>query len=238
MSNIYVLKEYYTQYLEKIRGNSNSTIKHYLGALDFISTYLSQKKKIQNTIYEVTNLNDLQIIKEYLYQDPTFIDKDNRGHRMYSAGLNNYLRFAYGENFNMLHENIELMDVVIPRSEEIVHTIKQYKRSSIIKNQTIEYSGYLCEIDSQHKTFIADKTNQPYMEGHHAIPMKTQSQFSNSLDVYANIICLCPICHRQLHYGLCEDKTELLKKIYFSRSERLYNSGLKVSQKEFIDLAI
>lgn len=64
-----------------------------------------------------------------------------------------------------------------------------------------------------------------------------QDKFKSSIDVYANIICLCPICHRQLHYGLCEDKTKLLKEIYFSHSERLYHSGLRISQREFIDLA-
>lgn len=238
MSDIYVLKEYYMQYLKKIRGNSSSTITHYLSALDVISSYLIQKQKIRTTIYEITDLNNLQIIKEDLYQDPVFVDKDERGHRMYSAGLNNYCRFASGENFVSIQDRIPLMDITVPRNEQTLHTIEEFKRSSILKNQTIESAGYLCEINIQHQTFISANTNHPFMEGHHAIPMKMQSQFKNSLDVYANIVCLCPICHRQLHYGLCEDKEEMLKKIYFSRSERLYHSGLKISQREFIDLAI
>lgn len=238
MSNIYVLKEYYTQYLKKIRGTSSSTIAHYLSALDVISVYLVQKHKLRNSIYEITNLYDLQMLKEDLYCDPVFVEKDERGHRMYSAGLNNYCRFASGKNFVLIHERISFMDIPVPHNEQALHTSSQFKRSSIIKNQTIESAGYLCEINAQHQTFIAAANNHPYMEGHHAIPMKKQNMFQNSLDVYANIICLCPICHRQLHYGLCVDKTELLKKIYYLRSKRLCHSGIRVSQSEFIDLAM
>lgn len=238
MSNVYVLKEYYTQYLKKIRGNSSSTITHYISALDIISSYLTQKQKIKDSIYEITNLDDLQILKESLYNDPVFIEKDERGHRMYSAGLNNYCRFASGENFSLINEQIPLMDFPIPPNGQVLHTSNEFKRSSIIKNQTIEAAGYLCEINTDHQTFIAASNNHPYMEGHHAVPMKKQALFQNSLDVYANIVCLCPICHRQLHYGLCEDRTELLKKIYYLRSERLYRSGIKISQSEFINLAL
>ena len=68
--------------------------------------------------------------------------------------------------------------------------------------QSIESAKYECEINSKHKTFTAKSTGMPYMEGHHMLPMKYQDRFKSSLDVYANIICLCPICHRLLHYGV------------------------------------
>lgn len=238
MSDLYILKEYYTQYLKKIRGNSSSTVKHYLGALDTISSYLAEQGKIRTMIYEITDINNLQIIKEYLSRDPNFMEQDERGHRMYSAGLNNYCRFAEGDTFVEIRDRISLMDIAVPRSDLTTHTTKEYTRSSIIKNQTIESVRFLCEINAQHQTFISASTNHPYMEGHHAIPMRVQEQFENSLDVYANIICLCPTCHRKLHYGLCEDKVEMLEKIYFTRSKRLFQSGLEISQNEFVDLAI
>lgn len=212
MPNVYALKEYYTQYLKKIRSNSASTITHYISALDVISSYLTQKQKIKNSIYEITNLEDLQLLRESLYNDPFFVEKDERGHRMYSAGLNNYCRFASGENFSLIREEIPLMDFPVPRNEQVLHTSNAFKRSSIIKNQVIETAGYLCEINVDHQTFIAAANNRPYMEGHHAVPMKKQALFQNSLDVYANIVCLCPICHRQLHYGLCEDRQNSSKR--------------------------
>lgn len=198
--------------------------------------YLSAQQKIQATIYEITDLNYLQVIKNDLFQDPHFIDKYERGHRMYSAGLNNYCRFASGNSFVDMKEHISLMDFIIPRSDLIIQRAETYRRSSIIKNQVIESVGYICELDPLHQTFISESTNQLYMEGHHIIPMKMQKLFDNSLDVYANIICLCPICHRQLHFGLREDKIALLIKIYSARSERLHNCGLKISQKQLTDL--
>lgn len=143
MSDFFVLREYYVQYLKKIRGNSSSTIQHYLGALDTISSYLSAQQKINTTIYEITELNNLQTIKDDLFQDPHFIEKDERGHRMYSAGLNNYCRFASGDNFIYIKEHISLMDFVIPRSDLIIQKTETYKRSSIIKNQVIESVGYM-----------------------------------------------------------------------------------------------
>lgn len=72
------------------------------------------------------------------------------------------------------------------------------------------------------------------MEGHHAIPMKKQESFDVSLDVYANIICLCPICHRLLHYGEDCDKDNLLNKIYYDRADRLASSGIRLSKEEFV----
>ena len=66
----------------------------------------------------------------------------------------------------------------------------------------MEIAEYKCEISPQHITFTSKNTGHFYMEGHHAIPMRHQDKFTKSLDVYANIVCLCPICHRLLHYGI------------------------------------
>lgn len=238
MSETYILKEYYIQYLKKIRNNSLTTIKHYVGALDTISSYLVRKQQINSSIYEIVDLSNLQAIKEDLYQDFMFVDKDERGHRMYSAALNNYFRFASGETFLSLQDKLFVMDIAIPRSNKRLQLVELPSRSTIIKNQVIMSSGYTCEISNDHKTFIADSTKQPYMEGHHSIPMNKQDNFNNNLDVYANVVSLCPICHRLLHYGTCDEKTEMLKKIYRLRSDRLYNCGIKVSQDEFINFSL
>lgn len=238
LSETYILKEYYIQYLKKIRGNSLTTIKHYLSALDVISSYLVKKQQIKTSLYEIVDLSDLQIVKENLCQDIIFVEKDERGHRMYTAALNNYYRFASGETFFSIQDKLLVMDIAIPKSDKRLQLVESVNRSSIIKNQVIMSSGYMCEINNEHKTFIADSTKQPYMEGHHSIPMNKQDSFNNSLDVYANIISLCPICHRLLHYGICEEKTEILKKIYYLRADRLYNSGLKISQSDFINFSL
>lgn len=238
MPILYALKEYYIKYLEEIRVNSKTTVNHYLSALKIISEYLVQRKYIENSIYEITRLDRLQFIKEALYQDPAFVEKDERGHRMYSAAFNNYFRFASGEGLSKNSDDIQIMDIPIPKSDKIEQVVQTPIRSSIIKDQIIIVSGYTCEINKNHKTFITNTTMKPYMEGHHIIPMNRQDKFENSLDVYANIVSLCPICHRLLHYGICEEKTEFLEKIYSMRSDRLYNSGLKISKDDFMGISL
>ena len=63
---------------------------------------------------EIQDIGELKIIKTYLYNNPEFVDLDKRGHRMYSAGLNNYCKFANGEEFENIKEKVEILDTEIP----------------------------------------------------------------------------------------------------------------------------
>lgn len=236
--NEYVLMTYYIKYLKEIRKVSDSTVKHYQEALKYISKYLIQKEKLQQTIYEIQDIRELEIIKKYLYTDPDFMALDKRGHQMYSAGFNNYYKFASGQGFADIHQQIEVMDIEIPVAEKQKSSIETWKRFTIIKIQSIESAGYQCEVNPAHNTFIAKSTGHPYMEGHHALPMKYQNKFSKSLDVYANIVCLCPICHRLLHYGIESEKESVINKIYYDRADRLAASGIKISKADFSSLVL
>lgn len=218
---------------EKFRNPPLITIR---SAIKLISKLLIENHKVENTVYEIKDIGDLEIIKDYLYHEPQFIDLDERGHRMYSAALNNYLKFAKGEEFSEIKDKVILLDGKIPVGEKETISSVRWKRSSIIKNQVIEMADYLCEMDKEHKTFISEKTKHSYMEGHHAIPMLLQEKFDSSLDIYANVVCLCPICHRLLHYGIKSEKQNLLSKIYAERGDRLANSGIRLSRDEFLEL--
>lgn len=237
MTNISILKEYYARYLKEVRGNSDSSVNHYLGALQTISKYLIEKGKIVNTIYEIDNIGTLEVIREYLFQQPDFIDKNERGKRMYSAGLNNYIRFAEGTEFKEAGDKKRFLDMEIPLGEELISSSIRWKRNGIVKRQAIEIADNKCEVDSKHITFLAETTMKPYMEGHHAVPMKEQRRFNVSLDVYANIVCLCPTCHRLLHYGELRKKKEVLEQIYIERDKRLQCSGIVLTRDEFIAIA-
>jgi len=237
MKTQYVLLEYYTRYLREIKKLKESSINHYMNAMNVISKFLKERGKVQTSIYEVTDLNELEILREYVFNDPDFIVKDRTGHQMYSAGFNNYYRFADGEDFTSDARNIALMDVEVPATEQMTTSTNMWKRSTIIKRQSIESAGYLCEMNNGHETFLRESNHKPYMEGHHALPIHLQNEFSQSLDVYANIVCLCPVCHRKLHYGLKDDKKLILYQIYTDRFQRLANSGIHVSKDEFVKLA-
>lgn len=238
MSDYNVLKEYYVRYLRDIRGAKESTINHYLGALNTISKYLRDNGKIENVIYEIANLGELEIIKEYLFTQPDFLAKDQRGNQMYSAGMNNYIRFAKGEEFSSIREHIEQLDIEVPVASQTRVNSSRWLRNEIVKKQAMEYADYQCEVDSRHETFVSAATMKPYMEGHHAIPLQHQPVFSVSLDVYANIVCLCPVCHRMLHYGIKNDKMVVLNSLYNERADRLAKSGIRLSKDEFVENAI
>ena len=233
MNQNYILMEYYIRYLRNVRKVSESSERHYTQALRTISKMLVEKGKICDSIYEVRDINELNVLKEYLYSEPDFISLDERGHRMYSAGFNNYFKFASGDGFSGVENDMRVMDIEISKRERNTIVVEYWKRSSIIKTQSIKAASYKCELDNEHTTFVAKSTGEQYMEGHHAIPMKQQDNFDVSLDVYANIICLCPICHRLLHYGEDEAKETVMDKIYFTRADRLASSGIRLSRDEF-----
>lgn len=237
MSDFNVLKEYYIRYLKQVRGNSDSSVNHYIGALQTISKYLVERGKLVSTIYEIDNIRELEIIREYLYQQPDFVEKNERGRRMYSAGLNNYIRFAEGVEFEESGEKVRIMDFAVPVGKKADIHATEWRRNGIIKKQAIEIAQYKCEVDPGHVTFIAAATMKPFMEGHHAVPMKAQGMFNVSLDVYANIVCLCPICHRLLHYGEQSQKKEALEQIYIARDDRLQNSGIRLNKDQFLCIA-
>lgn len=194
-------------------------------------------------IYEIMDLQTLSETRELLFADADFVELNNRGQRMYSAGLNNYYRFASGEGFtevctgNNSLKKMELMDMpIVPEDPRIVQKT-EWNRSNILREQAFMFAGFACEIDQKHESFIAEKTKKAYMEGHHAIPMNNQLQFNCSLDVYANIVCLCPICHRKIHYGIKKDRIRMMDILYGKRADRLANSGIRLSRTEFVKYA-
>lgn len=232
-----VLKEYYSRYLMDIRGLKVSSVCHYFDALNNISRRLKEKNLINENIYEVADIEQLYMLRDILFEDSNFVEANERGKRMYSAALNNYCRFAEGQGFNTI-KKLDALDMPVPPESAIVVEKEIWKRSGILRTQALEMADYKCEMESKHLTFVASSTHKPYMEGHHALPMNLQSKFEVSLDVYANIICLCPVCHRKIHLGLKEDRIDMAKRIYDLRAERLENSGLKMDEQQFIEMAI
>lgn len=233
-----VLKEYYARYLRDVRGLSESSVNHYFDALNNISRRLKEKGLIQQSIYEIADNDRLDTVREVLYADPEFIALNERGKRMYSAGLNNYCRFTKGEGFHEIRSAVSKLDVPVEPEAAVVIEQTVWRRSGILRTQAIEMAGYACEINSTHQTFVSGSTNKPYMEGHHAVPMNAQDHFKVSLDVYANIVCLCPICHRKIHYGILDDRVDMIRQIYDQRVSRLAKSGIEISRDDFVEVAL
>jgi len=110
------------------------------------------------------------------------------------------------------------------------------KRDPLVALNAKKNSHFMCEIDSNHKTFIAASSNNNYVEAHHLIPIGFQKKFIYSLDVEANIVSLCPNCHQSIHFAKQEIKEILVSKLYKSRFERLKSCNLYIELKDLISL--
>lgn len=234
----YALKDYYANHLRTVRGLKESTVKHYFEGLRKVSQILLEGNIIKESIYEIGNLDELENCISILKMDNKFLELDKRGHQMYSAAVNNYMRFAEGDDFFKSEYSFEQIDIPLIVKEEKMIYSEVRSRSSIIKLQSLKASKYECEIDHNHRTFTAKSNHEQYMEGHHLIPLNAQQEFKHSLDNYANIVCLCPICHRLLHYGVEEEKKEYLNNLYENRYTRLCHSGIEISRNDFLELTL
>ncbi|WP_331283392.1 HNH endonuclease [Exiguobacterium sp. KJ 601] len=97
---------------------------------------------------------------------------------------------------------------------------------------TLIDAGFLCEFDASHSTFISRVSDRNYVEAHHLIPLGCQEHFLNSLNVRANVVSLCPVCHRLLHHGKFPEKKVLLDHLFVVRQARLECSGIFTTAKE------
>jgi 5-methylcytosine-specific restriction protein A len=105
----------------------------------------------------------------------------------------------------------------------------RYARNGKKSAEALVTAGFACEYDSTHDTFTSAKHGNRYVEGHHLIPMSAQSTFLANLDVRANIVSLCPTCHRLLHHGITGDKTPILAKLLGERTPALLAKGINVN---------
>ncbi|QIH76409.1 hypothetical protein GTN31_08535 [Macrococcoides canis] len=116
----------------------------------------------------------------------------------------------------------------------IVNNIKRYKRNLLEVRKAKDSANYTCEFDSNHVTFQNSFDNKPFIEAHHLIPMATQGLFEYNIDFADNIICLCPNCHRRIHYGVKSDKSEMVQKFFKERKDKIeyFNVNVKYNDLE------
>lgn len=100
-----------------------------------------------------------------------------------------------------------------------------------IGKEAIQDGHYKCAIDGGHTTF-AKRDGSQYMEAHHLVPMDKQRLYKYKLDTKANIVPLCPNCHRMLHYGKFVDIEPILSKLYNDRKDILFLSGIDVTEDQ------
>lgn len=231
-----MLQEFFKRYV-RLKGLSERTVGHYVTGINSINVILEKYNFPIKNIFEIKTVTDLEAIKLFLLSNTEFQEKNRIGHNMYSVSFRHFCEFVCGD-YEFFNNNIQRMDIVAEKPPIVTSTTTSYRRNQIIVDQSLEGAGYCCEHNSEHQTFIAKSTNHAYMEGHHLIPMKHQDNFDCSIDVYANIVCLCPICHKLLHYGQTKEKSFVAESLYEKRQARLIQSGIDISKHDFLRLVI
>jgi 5-methylcytosine-specific restriction enzyme A len=225
----------------KLGANS---IGKYSNAIDTISSELEGYGLSKINLF---NISDTGFI-ETILKNPVFQRKNEKGHSMYSTALKHFKKFIEyyydpelqaellkeeQEFEKYLTENpavvskgyIEDKPKVKP-SHRSVNNQKVWSRNPKYASEAVAYADYLCEFDNNHQHFISKFNQKNYVEAHHLIPMQYQEQFDCSLDIHANIVSICLVCHKKIHFGLFEDKKDILDKLFNSRKERLKLTGI------------
>lgn len=113
---------------------------------------------------------------------------------------------------------------------------RQVAKKSAVSKASLHEANYRCAGDSLHVSF-KNKIGHPYMEGHHLIPCTAANasyywdKYGVNIDCVENIVCLCPTCHRQIHYVAPEVRLSLLKDLYTKQEERLKSIGIDIDFK-------
>ena len=104
-------------------------------------------------------------------------------------------------------------------------TTQHWIRSRRLAIRRMQLSKFKCEFDVAHNLFIARSTGCPFLESHHVIPIRFQSNFPRkSLDSLNNLCCLCPTCHRAIHHAEESYARQILKKLSENRNiKSFYN---------------
>ena len=234
----------FRRYLSEVLGLRSAG--HYLTSVRTAARYLREKGLIDGELFDVESLSKLRELRDVLYGDAAFKDQNAVGNNMDSVGLNHFVDFlglevggdAAAVPKVLTNDDLVKLDAPIAKPAEAPKVVYGWNRDRVIVEQVLKADNYLCEIDARHKTFVTRRNDQLYLEGHHLIPISHQDEFEWSLDVYANIIGLCPNCHRQLHFGKKNEVRNILKGLYNLRADRLVKSGIEVSKDEFLALAV
>lgn len=226
------------------------SIGRYSKAIDTISSELGDFGLQRINLF---NLTETAFIDTIL-SNPEFKKKNEKGHRMYSVALNHlkkYIEYYYDSELQaeLFKEEQEFEKYLTEKPADVskakiddkpkdkpnhrsVNNKKVWSRNPKTASEAVAGSDYLCEFDNQHMHFISKFNGKNYVEAHHLIPMQYQEHFENSLDIHANIVSICLVCHKKIHFGLFEDKKEILEKLFNRRRERLINGGLNISLDE------
>lgn len=169
-----------------------------------ILTYLNSNKNIFEPIF--TEILEIEEIDNELFEDAVINEEEEISDT----------------------DNVE--EYIDDTSEEGKQKIKAL--FALRKKQARVQNGYKCALETINNCkpiyFTSKTNNRTYVELHHFIPREFRNDFSNSIEVLANYVTLCPRCHRQIHLATDRERKHLINALFAERSSRLETVGLKV----------
>lgn len=237
----------FEKYLSEVRQLSESSISKYAR-----QAHNKIQKELGISFYVLESMDELHQLLLDVKRMERLMEKDPK--RMYSSAVSNYIKFRALETeqvyliedskYNHLIEeeishikNYDERNIELTQPAELKDESRLiYRRDVKIAAQAIRSSGFLCEINYKHQYFISRATKRNYVEAHHIVPISTQALFENGLDSVANIACLCPVCHRQVHFGVERDRITLLEMLWETKHIAIKNSGIDLEFKDLITM--
>lgn len=113
-----------------------------------------------------------------------------------------------------------------PDIKSVQSVLTRWKRNPKVAAEALRNAKFRCEVFPDLKTFNVKGGNRPFMEAHHLVPMKVQSEFQVSLDQSPNICCLNPLSHRMLHHAAYNEIKNAITRLCYPRVDFLKELGL------------
>ncbi len=211
---------------------SPRSVTHYIDGINKINRTLAEEGFRIRSVYDADTMEDLVAIAEFLKNNETFLEYNKVGNHMYSSALKHYFDFLRDDE-KILEKTPEEMDCPLQPKARISRAApNSYPRDPLKIAMAIRASGHKCQVNPSHETFIAEKDHLQYVEGHHLIPLCYQREFEFSLDNFANIVALCPNCHRLLHHAEMRRREYVFDQLFEMRQQRLIKIGIDASALE------
>jgi len=182
---------------------------------------------LEKLIVQEPSRGDIENLKKIITHLKNGIDREEfENDSLYLDEVDEDLNQTLNEETNLFIVD----EVKIPAYSDKVRERKcGYGRNPKIAAEAILEANFKCEVDEAHDTFISKKYKKPYVEAHHIVPMKYQYKYPNaSLDVHANIVALCPKCHRLIHHAIDSESEASLELLFNRRASRLSNCGIDI----------
>lgn len=105
-----------------------------------------------------------------------------------------------------------------------------YPRNAKEAALALYLADYQCEIDATHETFISKATKRNFTEAHHLVPLAQHINFLEvDLDRSANIVSLCPNCHRKIHNSEDKEQLQMVNTLLKKKKDKLEQVGIEVT---------